>query len=84
MKQTEESLLKKNRLAATIGQELTLEVLREFREQFTNQLKSSIPTSNDPHAYNMHRVLGRIEAIDYLINQGEMASKPQNNNKKDK
>lgn len=83
MKQTEESLLKRNRLAATIGQELTLEVLKEFREQFTSQLKASVPSSSDPHAYNMHRILGRIEAIDYLINQGEMANKPQNNNKKD-
>lgn len=83
MKETEEMLLKRNRIAASIGQQLVLEILKEYREQFISQMKTALPTSNDPYGINLHRYLGRIEAIDYLVNQGEMANKPQNNNKKD-
>lgn len=79
MKQTEESLLRKNRLAATIGQDLTIEVLKEFREQFLSQLKSIVPTQNDVNAFNLHRALGRVEAIDFLIAEAERANKPQSN-----
>ena len=78
MKQTEESLLKRNRLAATIGQEIVLEQLKLFREQFVGQLKAVIPTANDPYGINLHRALGRVEALDYIISQAEQSIKQSN------
>jgi hypothetical protein len=41
-------------------------------------MKSTIPTANDVNAYNLHRALGRLEAIDFLIAEAERANKPQN------
>ena len=75
---TEEKLLERDRIAASIGQELVIEQLKKYREQFIGQLKASMPTNNDPNAFNMHRYLGRIEAIDFLILEGEKANKPLN------
>lgn len=83
MMETEQHLRERNQIAASIGQEIVLEQLKRYREQFISQMKTAIPTNNDPYGINLHRYLGRIEAIDYLINQGEMANKPQSN-KKDK
>lgn len=79
MKQTEESLLKRNRLCASIGQEIVMEVLKEFREQFVSQMKSITPTNSDPYCLNMQRALGRVEAIDYILALAENANKPQSN-----
>lgn len=79
----EEILLQRNRVAASLGQDIVLEQLRKFREQFVSQMKSAVVTANDPNGYNLHRYLGRIEAIDFLIAKGEDAIKPSNN-KKDK
>ena len=79
MKQTEESLLKRNRVCASIGQDIVIEVLKEFREQFVSQMKTVVPTNADPYGINLHRALGRIEALDYVISQGELAAKPQSN-----
>lgn len=79
MKQTENSLRVRNEIAASIGQEIVIEQLKKFREQFISQMKTAIPTANDPYGINLHRYLGRIEAIDYLINQAELANKPQSN-----
>ena len=79
MKQTEQSLRNRNEIAASIGQEIVIEQLKKFREQFISQMKTAIPTTNDPYGINLHRYLGRIEAIDYLINQAELANKPQSN-----
>lgn len=84
MIETEKHLIERNMLAASIGQDIVLEMLRKFREQFVSQMKTAVPTSNDPYGINLHRYLGRIEAVDYIIAQGEMAAKPQSNNKKDK
>lgn len=81
MKETEQHLLSRNQIAASIGQEIVLEQLKKYREQFISQMKTATTTSNDPYGINLHRYLGRIEAIDYLINQGEMAIKPQSNKK---
>lgn len=75
MIETEKSLLAKNRLAASIGQDIVLEVLKEFREQFVSQMKTIVPTSNDVLCLNMQRALGRVEAIDFLIAEGERANK---------
>lgn len=79
MKQTENSLRVRNEIAASIGQEIVIEQLKKFREQFISQMKTAIPTANDPYGINLHRYLGRIEAIDHLINQAELANKPQSN-----
>lgn len=79
MKQTEESMLARNRLAASIGQDIVIEVLKGFREQFISQMKSVIPTANDINAFNLHRALGRVEALDFLIGEAERANKPQSN-----
>ena len=79
MIETEKHLIERNMLAASIGQDIVLEQLRKFREQFVSQMKTATPTTNDPHGINLHRYLGRIEALDYIILQGEMAAKPQSN-----
>ena len=81
MIETEKSLLAKNRLAASIGQDIVLEVLKEFREQFVSQMKTIVPNNNDPYCLNMQRALGRVEAADYIIALAERAVKPQSNNK---
>lgn len=83
MMESQQHLQERNQIAATLGQEIVLEQLRKFREQFISQMKTMVPTSNDPHGINLHRYLGRVEAIDYLIAKGEDAIKPQSN-KKDK
>lgn len=79
--ETEQHLRERNQIAASLGQEIVLEQLRKFREQFISQMKTMVTSSNDPYGINLHRYLGRIEAIDYLINQGEQAIKPQSNKK---
>lgn len=83
MVESEQHLRERNIIAASLGQDIVLEQLRKFREQFISQMKTMVPTSNDPHGINLHRYLGRVEAIDYLIAKGEDAIKPSNN-KKDK
>jgi len=83
MIETEEHLRERNMIAASLGQDIVLEQLRKFREQFISQMKIMVVTSNDPNGINLHRYLGRLEAIDFLISKGEDAIKPQSN-KKDK
>ena len=79
MKQTEESLLQRNRLAASIGQDIVIETLKEFREQFVSQMKAIVPTQNDPYCMNLQRALGRVDACDYILALAERAAKPQSN-----
>lgn len=79
MKQTEESMLARNRLAASVGQDIVLEVLKEFREQFVSQMKTVVPSSSDPYCMNLQRALGRVDALDYIIALAERAVKPQSN-----
>lgn len=79
MKQTEESMLARNRLAASIGQDIVIEVLKEFREQFVSSMKAIVPTNSDPYCLNMQRALGRVDAIDYILALAENANKPQSN-----
>lgn len=79
MKETQESMLARNRLAASIGQDIVLEVLKEFREQFVSQMKAIVPTNNDPYCMNLQRALGRVDALDYIIALAERATKPQSN-----
>ena len=84
MIETEEHLRERNMIAASLGQDIVLEQLKKIREQFISQMKTMVPTSSDPNGINLHRYLGRLEAIDFLISKGEDAIKPQSNNKKDK
>lgn len=79
MKQTEESMLARNRLAASVGQDIVLEVLKEFREQFVSQMKIVVPSASDPYCMNLQRALGRVDALDYIIALAERAVKPQSN-----
>lgn len=81
MMETEKHLLERNVIAASLGQKLVLDQLKRFREQFVSQMKTAVPTQSDPYGINLHRYLGRIEAIDYLIQQGENAVKQNNNTK---
>lgn len=83
MVESEQHLRERNMIAASLGQDIVLEQLRKFREQFISQMKTMVPTSSDPNGINLHRYLGRLEAIDFLIAKGEDAIKPSNN-KKDK
>lgn len=83
MIETEEHLRERNMIAASLGQDIVLEQLRKIREQFISQMKTMVPTSNDVYGINLHRYLGRLEAIDFLISKGQDAIKPQSN-KKDK
>lgn len=75
MKQTEESLLKNNRIAATIGQEEVIAILKQYREQFISTLKTIVPTNSDVYGINVHRALGRLDAIDFLISEGIKSTK---------
>jgi len=75
MKQTENSLRVRNEIAASIGQEIVIEMLTKYREQFISQLKTIVPTSNDILGLNFHRALGRIDALDFLISEGRRATK---------
>jgi hypothetical protein len=84
MIESEEHLRERNEIAASIGQTIVIDMLKKYRERFISQMKTAIPTNSDPYGINLHRYLGRIEAIDFLVSEGERASKPQNNNKKDK
>lgn len=81
MMETQEHLLERNKIAASIGQDIVIEQLKKYRERFIGQLKSAVPTQSDPNGINLHRYLGRIEAIDFLISEGERATKPNNNTK---
>lgn len=81
MIETQEHLLERNQIAASIGQDIVIEQLKKYRERFIGQLKSAVPTQSDPNGINLHRYLGRIEAIDFLITEGERATKPNNNTK---
>ena len=70
---TPEKLLERNKLAATLGDKLCQEVLTAIREQWISTAKSYIPTQNDPNGFGIHRAMGRVDAIDYLIALGKNA-----------
>lgn len=81
MMETEKHLRERNEIAATLGQDIVIAQLKKIRERFISTMETVVPTANDPYGINVHRQLGRIEAIDYLIAQGEQATKPQSNKK---
>ena len=76
MKTSEEILTERNKIAATLGTKEVQEVLENFLETARRDLKNCVPTTSDPNSYNVHRALGRVEEIEYLIMQGKMATKP--------
>jgi hypothetical protein len=76
MKTNQEKLNDRNRLAATIGTNECQEVLQaELSKARAEMLTYNVGT-NDPHAYNLHRHLGRIEMLEFLIAKGKRASEP--------
>ena len=75
MKTSEELLNLRNKIAGTLGMPQVQEVLGEFLETARGELKACLPSDKDPHAYNMHRALGRVEMLELLINQGKAANK---------
>ena len=75
MKSQEEILNLRHKIAATLGTKPVQDVLEEFLADNRAQLSAWVITPNDPHAYNMHRQLGRIEMLEFLINQGKAAIK---------
>lgn len=79
MKSPEEILNWRNKIAGTLGTRQVQEVLQEFLESARAELSGWVITPNDPHAYNMHRILGRIDMLEYLINQGKAANKATEN-----
>ena len=75
MKTPEEILNLRNKIAGTLGTPQVQDVLNEFLATARGELMSCVPSEKDPHAYNMHRALGRVEMLEYLINQGKSANK---------
>ena len=72
---TEKKLLERDQIAASIGQDIVIEQLKKYREQFISSLKTIVPTGNDVYGINVHRALGRLDAVDYLISEGIKATK---------
>lgn len=75
MKTSEELLNLRNKIAGTLGSKQVQDVLEEFLTVARAELTSWRISQSDPHAYSMHRILGRIEMLEYLINQGKAAIK---------
>lgn len=75
MKTPQEKLNLRNKIAGTLGTKQVQEVLQEFLTDAQAELTGWVITQNDPAAYNMHRLLGRVEMVQFLINQGKMAIK---------
>lgn len=66
-----------NQIAATLGAQQTQELLQKYRDTELNALESMAVTSNDPHGINIHRQLGRVEMLDYLIALGKKHTEPK-------
>ena len=76
MKTPQEQLTERNKIASTLGTKEVQEVLGKFLEIARNDLKTCVPSASDPYGMNIHRALGRVEEIEYLILQGKLANKP--------
>ena len=76
MKTNQEKLNDRNKLAATLGTNDCQEILQaELARARAEMLAYNIGT-NDPHAYNLHRYLGRVEMLEFLIAKGKKAAEP--------
>lgn len=76
MKTSEENLNWRNKIAGTLGTQAVQDVLEYFLDIARKDLKNCVPTTADPNSYNVHRALGRVEELEYIISQGKMAVKP--------
>lgn len=81
MKSAEEQLVWRNKIAGTLGTPQVREVLEEYLETARKELSTVTPSDKDPHAYNVHRALGRVEMLEFLISQGNIATKATENKK---
>lgn len=75
MKTSEEQLNWRNKIAGTLGTKEVQEVLEEFLAVERGKLTAWTPTEKDPHAYCMHRYIGRIEMLEHLLAQGKISNK---------
>lgn len=76
MKTKEEQLAWHNKIAATIGTEQTIAVLKDFLESARADMATYVPTNADPHGFNLHRLQGRAEMLEHLIKTGQRHNKP--------
>jgi hypothetical protein len=76
IKTKEELLNDRNKLAATLGTPEVQEVLQAELTAARATMTAYNIGANDPHAYNLHRYLGRVEMLEFLIAKGKKAAEP--------
>lgn len=81
MKSPEEQLNWRNKIAGTLGTQQVQEVLEEFLSAERAKLTAWTPSEKDPNAFCIHRYVGRIEMLEFLINQGKSVNKPTESKK---
>jgi hypothetical protein len=77
MKSQEEMLSWRNKIAGTLGTPEVQAVLQEFLTAERAKLIAWTPSDKDPNAYCMHRYVGRIEMLEFLINQGKSVTEKE-------
>lgn len=77
MKSQEEMLNWRNKIAGTLGTPEVQAVLQEFLAAERAKLIAWTPSDKDPNAYCMHRYVGRIEMLEFLINQGKSVTEKE-------
>lgn len=77
MKSQEEMLNWRNKIAGTLGTPEVQTVLQEFLTAERAKLIAWTPSDKDPNAYCMHRYVGRIEMLEFLINQGKSVTEKE-------
>jgi hypothetical protein len=77
MKSQEEMLNWRNKIAGTLGTPEVQAVLQEFLTAERAKLIAWTPSDKDPNAYCMHRYVGRIEMLEFLINQGKSVTEKE-------
>ena len=77
MKSQEEMLNWRNKIAGTLGTPEVQAVLQEFLTAERAKLIAWTPSDKDPNAYCMHRYVGRIELLEFLINQGKSVTEKE-------
>lgn len=79
MKETEEAFLKRDKIAATLGDPIMQEVLAEKREIVINYIKAMAASD----AQHLHYAVGKLAVIDELLYDGKNAKKPNIKDSKD-
>lgn len=67
----------RNKIAGTLGTAEVQAVLQEFLTAERAKLIAWTPSDKDPNAYCMHRYVGRIEMLEFLINQGKSVTEKE-------